>query len=122
MPELRVCDQRKYLVNGKPATKWSDYPQIQVKNYLLSLIVQGAYSYNNLGPSNIVVNTLEPLNYDPLNPTSVMMIHVTDDSNYNIRLNDFSGSVAYVTVRTSNILATNGYIQVIDRVLFYQSL
>lgn len=115
------CFFGKYLVNGKPGTKWSDYPKDQVKNYLLYLIVQGAYSFNNLTPNNVTATTLEPLGYDVLNPTSIMLLRVNDDQNFPLRLNDFSNSVAYVTVRTSNILATNGAIQVIDRVLFYQT-
>ena len=115
------CYWGKYLVNGKPATKWSDYPKEQVKNYLLYLIVQGAYSFNNLTPVNVVATTLQPTNYDPLNPTSVMTLRVNNDQNFTMRLNDFSNSVGYVSVRTSNILAINGAIQVIDRVLFYQT-
>lgn len=115
------CYFGKYLINGKPATKWSDYPKDQVKNYLLYLIVQGAYSFNNLGPTNTVATTLMPQNTDPLNPTSIMMLRVNDDQNFTMRLNDFSNSVAYVSVRTSNILPTNGAIQVIDRVLYYQT-
>ncbi|XHR96628.1 fasciclin domain-containing protein [Mucilaginibacter sp. UC70_90] len=115
------CYWGKYLVNGKPGTKWSDYPKEQVKNYLLYLIVQGAYSFNNLTPSNVVATTLQPLNYDPLNPTSIMTLRVNDDQNFTMRLNDFSNSVGYVSVRTSNILALNGAIQVIDRVLYYQT-
>jgi hypothetical protein len=115
------CYWGKYLVNGKPATKWSDYPKEQVKNYLLYLIVQGAYSFNNLTPVNVVATTLQPTNYDPLNPTSIMTLRVNNDQNFTMRLNDFSNSVGYVSVRTSNILALNGAIQVIDRVLFYQT-
>jgi hypothetical protein len=115
------CYWGKYLVNGKPATKWSDYPKEQVKNYLLYLIVQGAYSFNNLTPVNVIATTLQPPNYDPLNPTSIMTLRVNNDQNFTMRLNDFSNSVAYVSVRTSNILAINGAIQVIDRVLFYQT-
>lgn len=115
------CFWGKYLVNGKPGTKWSDYPKDMVKNYLLYLIVPQAYSFNNLTPDNVTATTLEPLNYDPLNPNSIMTLRINDDSNFSIRLNDFSTSVGYVTVRTSNILPTNGAIQVIDRVLFYQT-
>jgi hypothetical protein len=115
------CYFGKYLVNGKPGTKWSDYPKDQVKNYLLYLIVQGVYSFDNLTVNNTIVNTLQPLNYDPLNPTSIMQIRVNNDSNFTMRFNDFSNSVGYVSVRTSNILATNGDIHVIDRVLFYQT-
>jgi len=115
------CYWGKYLVNGVPGKKWSDYPKEQVKNYLLYLIVQGAYSFNNLSPGNVIATTLQPLNYDPLNPTSVMTLRVNDDQNFTMRLNDFSNSVGYVSVRTSNILPVNGAIQVIDRVLFYQT-
>jgi hypothetical protein len=115
------CFFGKYLVNGKPGTKWSDYPQIQVKNYLLYLIIPQAYSFNNLTPNNVTATTLEPLGYDILNPNSLMTLRVNDDQNFPIRLNDFSTSVGYVTVRTTNILPTNGAIQVIDRVLFYQT-
>ncbi|PTR01561.1 fasciclin domain-containing protein [Mucilaginibacter yixingensis] len=115
------CYFGKYLVNGKPATKWSDYPKDQVKNYLLYLIVQGAYSFNNLTPTNVMATTLEPLNTDPLNPNSLMALRVNDDQNFTLRLNDFSNSVGYVSVRTSNIQPTNGMIHVIDRVLFYQT-
>ncbi|MDR6941134.1 fasciclin domain-containing protein [Mucilaginibacter pocheonensis] len=115
------CYWGKYLVNGKPGTKWSDYPKEQVKNYLLYLIVQGAYSFNNLTPTNVTATTLQPLNYDPLNPNSVMTLRINNDQNYNIRLNDFSNSVGYINVRTTNILAINGAIQVIDKVLYYQT-
>lgn len=116
------CYWGKYLVNGKPGTKWEDYPKDQVKNYLLYLIVAGEYSFNNLGPTNIEATTLEPLNADPKNPKSIMDLKVNDDSNFKLRLNDFPGSAAYVEVRTSNILSTTGPVHVIDRVLYYEQL
>lgn len=114
------CYWGKYLVNGKPATKWQDYPKEQVKNYLLYLIVKGEYSFNNLGPDNTNATTLEPLGADPKNPNSIMALRVNDDANYKMRLNDFPNSLGYVQVRTSNILSTTGPVQVIDRVLFYE--
>ena len=47
------CYFGKYKVGpppGVPATKWEDYPQIQVKNYLLSLIVEGEHTFENITP------------------------------------------------------------------------
>lgn len=103
-----------------PATSWSDYPRQQVKNYLEYLIINGEYSFNNLTATNITVQTLLPLNADPLNLQSIMTMSMTNDGNSEIQLNDFFGSAGSVTVQTGGILCTNGVVQAIGNVLFYQ--
>lgn len=121
----------KYKVGpgaGVAATKWEDYPQLQVKNYLLSLIVQGEHTFENVGPDPKFEHTLLPPNTDPLNPESLIAFRVINDRDSRFRINDFPGSAVPtpglatpgIQARTAGILSTNGPIHVIDRVLFYQ--
>ncbi|TCJ19566.1 hypothetical protein EPD60_00125 [Flaviaesturariibacter flavus] len=42
----------------RPALTWSDYPKQLVKNYFSYLILQGEYSFDNLGVNNTSVPTL----------------------------------------------------------------
>jgi hypothetical protein len=46
----------------KPATKWSDYPKEDVKNYFLYLIGQGKYNFDNLNANNVPVKSILPAN------------------------------------------------------------
>ena len=120
----------KYKVGPAPgvaATKWEDYSQLQVKNYLLSLIVDGEHTFENITPDPEFDHTLMPLAYDTLNPQSLITFRVINDRDSRLRINDFPGS-AYPTpnlatpglqARTAGILSTNGPIHVIDRVLFF---
>lgn len=48
--------------SSRPANVWSDYPQQLVKNYFQYLILQGEYSFENLGVANTSVPTLLPAN------------------------------------------------------------
>ncbi len=45
----------------RPAITWNEYPQAMVKNYFLYLILQGEYSFENLGVANTSVQTLMPV-------------------------------------------------------------
>jgi hypothetical protein len=117
------------LVNGKAATKWSDYPKDFVKNYLLYLVLDDVFDHYTLPPtSNVTANTQAPAGslssmpagvtrstFTP-NDNSILKIKVlnsspSNTSDYPIVLNDV------LNVRTSSILATNGSIHVIDRFL-----
>ena len=44
----------------RPAVNWSDYPQQMVKNYLLYLIINGVYGFDNLTINNQSLQTLMP--------------------------------------------------------------
>jgi hypothetical protein len=118
----------KYKVNGQAATSWTQYPQIQVKNYLLSLIVEGEYSFDNIRPDPTFASTLMPKNYDPLNPESLISFRVINDRDSRFRINDFPGSAVPtpnlatpgIQARTAGIISDNGPVHVIDRVLFWQ--
>jgi len=124
------CYFGKYKVGpspGVPATRWEDYPQLQVKNYLLSLIVQGEHSFDNVFPDPKFEKTLLPPNTDPLNPESLIAFRVVNDRDSRFRINDFPGTAVPtpslangIQARTAGILSTNGPVHVIDRVLFYQ--
>ncbi len=46
----------------RPAMYWSDYSVQTVKNYLLSLIGQGQYTFENIGVNNISIQSLLPAN------------------------------------------------------------
>ena len=125
------CYFGKYKVGpapGVPATKWEDYPQSQVKNYMLSLIVVGEHSFDNVFPDPKFEKTILPPNTDPLNPQSEIAFRVINDRDSRFRINDFAGSAVPtpnlttpgIQARTAGILSTNGPVHVIDRVLFFQ--
>jgi hypothetical protein len=122
------CYFGKYKVGGVAATNWTQYPQLQVKNYLLSLIVQGEHTFENITPDPEFDVTLMPLTYDPLNPESLIAFRVINDRDSRLRINDFPTSdypspglaTPGLQARTAGILSTNGPIHVIDRVLFFQ--
>lgn len=103
------------LVGGKPATSWSDYPKETVKNYLLYLIALGEYTHvKNLTINDTLVKTMLPTGTWSENPSSVMAYKIvnaalTNTNDYPIQLNDS------VNVRTSDLIPSNGVIQVVDR-------
>jgi hypothetical protein len=124
------CYFGKYKV-GSPAvaaTKWEDYPPLQVKNYLLSLIVKGEHSFENITPDPEFDTTYMPRNYDPLNPESLIAFRVINDRDSRLRINDFPGSdfpspglaTPGLQARTAGLLSTNGPVHVVDRVVFFQ--
>ncbi|TMI74266.1 MAG: hypothetical protein E6H09_04920 [Bacteroidetes bacterium] len=125
------CYFGKYKVGPAPgvaATKWEDYPPLQVKNHLLSLIVEGEHTFENITPDPEFDKTLMPLGYDPLNPESLIAFRVINDRDSRLRINDFPGSdyptpnlaTPGLQARTAGILSTNGPIHVVDRVVFFQ--
>jgi hypothetical protein len=119
------CFFGRYLVAGKAATKWSDYPKDFVKNYFLYLIAQGEYTFDNLTPDNKELGTLMPKNVEPLNPESIIALRVVNDRFSKMRVNDFPGTVTYTTQRfseilTGGIISTNGPIHVANRVVEYR--
>lgn len=111
------------------ATKWNDYPQQAVKNYLLYLILDKVYDHYTLpAVSDVSANTLAPQGAFTTNPTgftipsfvpnpnSIMKIQIlnsspSNTSDYPIQLNDV------LNVTTSSILATNGTVHVINAYL-----
>jgi len=111
------------------ATKWNDYPQQAVKNYLSYLILDGVYDHYTIpAVTDLSVNTLAPQGAFTTNPTgfvipsfvsnpgSTMKIQVintspSNTSDYPIQLNDV------LNVYTSSILATNGTVHVINAYL-----
>ena len=122
------CYFGKYRYNGAAATKWEDYNKDSVKNYLLSLIVQGEHTFENTFPDPKFEKTLRPPGTDPLNPEGIIAFRVINDRDSRFRINDFPGSAVPtpnlatpgIQARTAGILSTNGPVHVIDRVLFYQ--
>jgi hypothetical protein len=122
------CYFGRYKVNGQPATKWEDYNKDSVKNYMLSLIVEGEHTFENTLPDPKFEKTLRPKGTDPLNPESIIAFRVINDRDSRFRINDFPGSAVPmpnlatpgIQARTAGILSTNGPVHVIDRVLFYQ--
>ena len=124
------CYFGKYKVDSPPvpAKDWGKYPKEKVKNYLLSLIVEGDHTFENISTDAEFDQTLMPLNSDSLNPQSLISFRVTNDRDSKIRINDFPGSdfpapgltTPGLQVRTGGILATNGTIHVVDRVVFFQ--
>jgi hypothetical protein len=109
----------RYKVGGQIPKSWSAYTPQQVKNWLLYLIVKGEYSYDNIGPENLVAKTLLPEGADAANPTSLMYFVLSNDRDSRVRINDFLNSVRVTVGRTSGILSDNGPIHVVDRIVEY---
>ncbi|MDB5010166.1 MAG: hypothetical protein JWQ06_955, partial [Mucilaginibacter sp.] len=112
---------------NKAAINWKSYSAADVKNYLQYLIINGTYSHYNLPTHDVTVTTMAaPGTYTSnppgfkipgfvTNPNSTMYIEVLNGSpnnsntfNYPITVND----VFYVA--TSDLLATNGVVDVIS--------
>lgn len=119
---------QNFLIGNKAATAWTAYPKEFVKNYLLYLIIEGEHNHYTLpAVKSVEVQTLSPkgywntlpagitlTNFVP-NPDSKMYMRVSNGSNgntqdYPILLNDNNNNV-----RTSDILATNGTVHVVER-------
>ena len=119
-----TCYWGYYLVGSTPApaTSWTQYTPAQVKAWLQYLIVtSGEYSFNNLTPNSITVNTLLPQNTDTLNPTSIMVLSRNDDpSSGSIMINNFVGSYSSTTVRSGGYVSTNGPIQVVGNLVVFK--
>ncbi|MBO9198856.1 MULTISPECIES: hypothetical protein [Niastella] len=117
------------LVNGKAATKWSDYPKDFVKNYLLYLLLDGVYDHYTLpGIDNVAVNTQAPAGSLSAMPAGVTRSTFTPNDNSAMKIKVLNSSPSntsdypivlnnVINVRTSSLLATNGTIHVIDRFL-----
>ena len=119
---------QSFLVNNKAASSWTSYSKEFVKNYLLYLIIDGVYDHYTLPPTaSVKVQTLSPKGYWSAlptgvtlanfvaNPESTLYLRVSNGPNgntqdYPIVVNDNSNNV-----RTSDILATNGTIHVVDK-------
>jgi len=104
----------------RPATSWTDYTPEQVKSWVQYLIVQGSYTYENLTPTEITVNTLQPPGTDTLNPEGIMTLERLKTQDAKIRINGFVNSFSYVDVRSGGILSTNGPIHVVDACVLYK--
>lgn len=102
---------------GKTGLSWSDYPQDSVKNWLLYLIAEGNYTFETLKPTITEAPTLMPKNANPANTQSIITFRINNAADYKMMINDYVGSSHAVTVRTAGILATNGPIHVVDRLL-----
>ena len=117
------------LVNGKAATKWSDYPKDFVRNYFLYLVLDGVYDHYTLpGIDNVTANTQAPSGSLASLPAGVTRSGFTANNNSVIKIKVLNSSPSntsdypialnnLINVRTSSILATNGSIHVIDRFL-----
>lgn len=96
----------------RPANDWSDYSVDHVRNLLRYHIVEGEYSYHNLGPDNIAVQSLSSLD-----TAKTVYLKVQNDRNSRIVVNDVPSSSRVISARTSNLKATNGYVHVFDNSL-----
>jgi hypothetical protein len=85
------------LDSTKPALNWTEYSPTTVKNYLLSLIIEGQYNFDNLGVTNTTVKTLLPPNTVAGNDSRLAFVVVQTTPNPdptaagNITLNKASG-------------------------------
>ncbi|WP_257668313.1 fasciclin domain-containing protein [Parapedobacter tibetensis] len=92
-----------------PGRNWEDYPVEQIRNLLLYHIVEGEYSYHNLGPDNTIAQSLSPVD-----TANKVHLRIENDRNAKLRVNDFHGTIQSSIARTANLKATNGFIHVFD--------
>jgi len=64
----------------RPANSWNEYPQAMVRNYLLSLIIEGTYGFDNLTVENQSLQTLMPAGQVASNKDSKLGYVVTKSS------------------------------------------
>src|SRR5258705_13661772 len=129
----------------RPAVQWSDYSVQTVKNYLLSLIGQGQFTFENLGVANSSIPSLLPPgtvagndsklswvvtkttpNPDPANAALISFDKTTGtgfdpEGKFNLKLKNDQN--APITVndrtddRTAGILCNNGPVHVYDKTI-----
>jgi hypothetical protein len=105
----------------RPGSKWEDYPVEQVKNYLLGMIIEGKYSYENVGSNNMFVKTLMPEGADTTNPKSEMGIRnypgpqSTDLRNTKLWLNAYLNAPRPIDVVSGGYICTNGYVHTVQK-------
>ena len=112
-----------YYKVGNPlrvATDWSEYPVDSVRNWLLYLIAEGNHTFETVGPILKEAATLMPKNVNPRNPESIITFRVNNASDSKFMINDYIGSLRPTTARTAGILATNGPVHVVDRIVEYR--
>jgi hypothetical protein len=130
----------------RPAVSWNEYPQQMVKNYLLYLIVEGEYGFNNLTVPDQSLPTLMPANavasaadsklgwvvtkttpnpdytaisFITFNPTGGTGFDPEGKINLKIGNNDQSPIVVNdrINDRSAGYIATNGQIHVFDKTI-----
>jgi len=127
----------------RPALQWSDYSVQTVKNYFLSLIGQGEYTFENLGVANTSIQSLLPPgtvagndsklswvvvkttpNPDPANAAVIVFDKLTGkgfdpEGKFNLKLVNNQNAPININDRTEDrtagILCTNGPVHVYDK-------
>ena len=127
----------------RPATQWSDYSVTTVRNYLLYLIGQGQYTFENLGVANTSILSLLPPgtvagndsrlswvvtkttpNPDPANAANITFDKITGtgfdpEGKFNLRLVNNQNAPININDRTDDrtagILCTNGPVHIYDK-------
>jgi hypothetical protein len=133
------------LDSTRPALQWEEYSQETVKNYLLSLIIKGKYTFENLKVPNTTVETLLPpgtvagndsrlswviVKTEPNpDPTSIGSIYLDKangkgfdpEGKMNLKIVNNSNSPLRINdridARTAGIIGTNGPIHVFDKTI-----
>jgi hypothetical protein len=104
-----VWARMKVKATGKAATKWQDYTPEEVRDlFHYHIIVDGAWTYDNLTPNNLQTTTM--LQSD----NNALFLKVMNDRNSKIRINDVLNSPKIFDVASSNIQTTNGVVHVLN--------
>jgi len=130
----------------RPAVSWNEYPQAMVKNYLLYLILQGDYTFENLSVTNTGIQTLLPAGakVDPkdsklgwvvtktspnpdVSAATAITFNATAGTGFDpdgkINLKLFNGQNGQMTLndrvddRSAGYFATNGKVHVYDKTI-----
>jgi hypothetical protein len=130
----------------RPATQWTDYSVTTVRNYLLYLIGQGQYTFENLSVANTSIPTLLPPNTvagndsrlswvitkttpnpDPAQASSYVLSNVggtgfDPEGKFNLKLVNNQNAPININDRTDDrtagVLCTNGPVHVYDKTIY----
>jgi hypothetical protein len=108
----------------RPARGWEEYPVEQIKNYFLGLIIDGKYTYENVGSNNFFVKTLRPEGTDPTNPKSEMGIRnypgpsSSDLRNTKLWLNAYLNAPRPIEVVAGGFICTNGPVHTVTKAIW----
>lgn len=102
-------------VQGAEELDWNRVPEEDLRNLLLYHIIEGEYSYDNLGTENTEVQTLSPVE-----GKDKMYLRIDNNERSKITSNDFTGSARVFPARTGGLRPTNGVIHVYNQYLGYE--
>lgn len=116
--DKKVIDETSGILRS--GLSWEDYPDSTVRELLLYHTLPTYVGWNELTNTNQTFQTFFLGHTWQIYNDGIMSLFLTKDRSNYIKINDFSGSAKNVQVRTAGIIATNGFINVVDNYAYYK--